>query len=178
MQNAYLLTGEPRIGKTTIIKKIVNNDVFKHRMGGFITQEVMTKGERTGFEIITLDGQKYLIADINFDKKFSVGKYGVDVKKLETVGIQAITRAIELGKLIVIDEIGPMQLLSDNLRDAIIQALESRCVIIGTIVQRSFQWTDNLKKDKRISILTVTLENRDHIAEVLVEKILEKLSTI
>ena len=52
---AYLLTGEPRVGKTTALKKIIAALGFE-RCGGFYTAEVCALGERCGFRLITLDG--------------------------------------------------------------------------------------------------------------------------
>ena len=54
-----------------------------------------------------------------------VGKYGLDLKVLEDLGLNAVRLAARQGHLVVLDEIGPMELLSRKFRMAIIAALDS-----------------------------------------------------
>ena len=55
-----LLSGAPGIGKTTLVKKTL--DYIKIKAGGFYTQEIKKGGRRLGFEIVTLDGEKAVLA--------------------------------------------------------------------------------------------------------------------
>src|SRR6266480_93311 len=54
MTRKVLLTGRPGCGKTTLIKRVVNE--LAQPAGGFYTEEIRERGERVGFKIITLDG--------------------------------------------------------------------------------------------------------------------------
>ncbi len=56
MTRKVLLTGRPGCGKTTLIKRVVNELAVP--AGGFYTEEIRERGERVGFKIITLDGQE------------------------------------------------------------------------------------------------------------------------
>ncbi len=44
MGKAYLLTGEPQVGKTTAVKKIIDG-IGVERCGGFYMEEVRTQGD-------------------------------------------------------------------------------------------------------------------------------------
>jgi len=51
-----LLTGRPGVGKTTLIKKLI--DLVPLSKGGFYTEEIRKGKERIGFSLTTLDGNK------------------------------------------------------------------------------------------------------------------------
>ncbi len=123
MGKAYLLTGEPRIGKTTALKRVIDGIGVK-RCGGFYTEEMCVQGERRGFRLVTLDGQIGTMADVNSDSPLRVGRYGVVLNILEDIGLAAVYKTLSTKSLIVIDEIGPMQLYSNKFKLAILDVLK------------------------------------------------------
>jgi nucleoside-triphosphatase len=153
-----LLTGRPGCGKTTLIRHVVNDLALP--AGGFYTEEIRQRGRRVGFKLVTLDGKETVFADVNFKTSERVGKYGLDLAKLETVGIAAVREAVHTRKLVVIDEIGPMEIRSAIFRDAVNQALDSSVSILATIVARSLPFTDAIKKRPDVSMVEVCPENR------------------
>ena len=55
------LTGQPGVGKTTIIKEIAKT--FPKKCDGFYTEEIRIGNTRSGFQIITLpDGGTFQLA--------------------------------------------------------------------------------------------------------------------
>src|SRR5260370_35923739 len=87
-----LLTGRPGCGKTTLIKCVVNN--LRRRAGGFYTEEIRDGGTRAGFKIVTLDGEEVVFAHVDLQTPEHVGKYGLDLPVLETVGVEAVREAL------------------------------------------------------------------------------------
>ena len=75
---ALLLTGRPGIGKTTVIRRVADA-LQGERIAGFYTEELRSRGKRTGFRIVTLDGRARLMASIHIGSPHRVAKYGVDV---------------------------------------------------------------------------------------------------
>ncbi|PYL68403.1 MAG: hypothetical protein DMF20_00840 [Verrucomicrobia bacterium] len=140
MPKRILLTGRPGCGKTTLIKRIVSDLALP--VGGFYTQEIRKRGQRVGFKLITLDGKEAAFADVHFKTSERVGKYGLDLAKLETVGVAAVREATQARQLVIIDEIGPMEIRSSSFRDAVNEAFESSVSILATIVSRSLPFTD------------------------------------
>jgi nucleoside-triphosphatase len=119
MTKKVLLTGRPGCGKTTLIKRIVNN--LASQAGGFYTEEIRERGARVGFKLITLDGRQAVFAHVDFPAAAGpqrVGKYGLDLAALETVGVEALRAAVRARQLVVVDEIGPMEIRSEIFRDA------------------------------------------------------------
>ncbi len=172
---AYLLTGEPRVGKTTALKKIIAALGFE-RCGGFYTTEVCALGQRCGFRLITLDGQAGTLADVTLSGPLKVGKYGVCLQPLEDIGLTAVSQALVSKSFVIIDEIGPMQLCSSLFKLAVMDVLTSSVPLIGTIFAGSDPWSDALKQRSDIELYTVTHENRDEVPRML-SNILEQINS-
>jgi nucleoside-triphosphatase len=137
--------------------------------GGFYTQEIREAGRRTGFKIITLDGGRGILAHVDISSKNRISKYGVDLSALETFAIPAMLDAVEHNKLVVIDEIGPMQLLSPEFRQVVLDILGKSASVLGSIVWRSTPFTDQIKSRPDVTLLEVTPENREELFEVILE---------
>ena len=106
---ALLLTGRPGIGKTTVIR-CVAEALKGERTAGFYTEELRSRGERTGFRIVTLDGCSRLMASIAIGSPHRVGKYGVDVSAVDA--ISEATLAPHRSDVFLIDEIDKTECLS------------------------------------------------------------------
>jgi nucleoside-triphosphatase len=94
-----------------------------------------------------------------------VGKYGIDVEGLEGVGVAALTEAPEEQDLLVIDEIGKMELLSPRFREAVREALEGGRRVLGTIMLAPHPWADEIKRHPRVWLLPVSRENRPWVLD-------------
>lgn len=166
-----LLTGRPGCGKTTVVQRIVAGGL-PLAAGGFYTQELRSAGgERLGFEIVTLNGQRAVLAHVDLPGPPRVGKYGVDLAALDRLVVTSVMDAVTLGKFVIIDEIGPMEVASTNFRNAVLAALDSPQSVLATIVQRSTPFTDALKHRAEIQLIEVTPINR----EALPKRILDRL---
>src|SRR5713226_4173579 len=97
--HTYLLTGEPRVGKTSAIKKIIDT-IGREHCGGFYIQEIRAEGDRRGFQLITLDGQTGILAHVDIESPIRVGRYGVNLDCLTSIGIAAIDKASATKQLI------------------------------------------------------------------------------
>jgi nucleoside-triphosphatase len=167
MNRIIFLTGRPGSGKTTLIRRVLARLV--RPAGGFYTQEIREAGRRVGFEIFTLDGGHGVLAHVDISSKHRISKYGVDLCALETLAIPAIQDAVEHKKLVVIDEIGPMEILSREFRQVVLDILASSPGVLGSIVWRSTPFTDQIKSRPDVTLLEVTPENREELFEVILE---------
>lgn len=133
--------------------------------GGFYTEEIREHGGRVGFKLATLDGKEAVLAHVNFKTRQRLGKYGLDLSALETVGIEALRRAVRARQLVVIDEIGPMEIRSAVFRDVVNDVLDSPepSGILATITARSLPFTDAIKKRPDVTLVEVRLDNRDQV---------------
>ena len=164
MKHVYLLTGRPGTGKTSLIKQVVAKT--KGNAGGFYTEEVRSQGVRQGFRLVTLDGQHTILAHVNIHSPCRVSKYGVDIDSLNRVGVSSLRQAAKECDLVIIDEIGKMELYSASFREAVSQIVGSDKRVLGTIMLSPNPWTDEIKCRPQVNLITVT---RDSYLSVLEE---------
>ena len=167
MKRACLLIGSPGTGKTTIIKQVVNN--WRGSAGGFYTEEIRAGGVRQGFRIVTLDGKSAILAHVNIKSPHRVSKYRVDVESLDKVGVSAIREATHKCEMVVIDEIGKMELFSDAFKEAALEAINSGKRVLGTIMLSSHPWADEIKRHPHVAVITLTRENRNQVLEQMLK---------
>ncbi|MEM3958156.1 MAG: NTPase [Thermoproteota archaeon] len=171
-----LVTGRPGIGKTTLVSKLAQ--MLRERgvsVGGMITYETREKGVRTGFLVEDLKtGLKGLMASVNYDSGPRVGKYFVSVAEIERVGVKAIQNAVACDEVVIIDEIGPMELYSESFRKAVSQAFSSLRSVVATIHHRASQnsFCRSIISSSGVSTFTVTLENRNQLPKTILDKLL------
>ncbi len=151
------VTGKPGCGKTTLIKEIskkLNSKIF-----GFYTEEIREKEKRVGFKIKTLDKKEGILAHIKIKSKYQVGKYRVNLKDLEEIGVKALEKAIKEKKIVLIDEIGKMELFSEKFKKAVLKALNSENKVLGTIMLKRNPFCDKIKERKDTKIFYLKKEN-------------------
>jgi nucleoside-triphosphatase len=162
MKQAFLLTGAPGTGKTSIIKDALSK--VEKSAGGFYTEEIRVGGIRQGFKIVTLDGESATLAHVNIKSPYQVSKYGVDIASLNEVAVPALRRALNENDIVVIDEIGKMELFSKSFQEAVLEASASGKKVLGTIMLKPHPWADRLKHHPNVEIVLVTRVNRSEVA--------------
>ena len=167
MKQVFLLTGRPGTGKTSLIKQAIAG--MKGKAGGFYTEEIREQGVRKGFRLVTLDGQEAILAHIDIHSPYRVSRYGVDTDSLDRVGVSALNRAAEECDLVVIDEIGKMELFSANFRRTVSEMISSRKKIIGTIMLNPNPWADAIKNQPQVDLITVTRANHQNVLRGLLD---------
>ena len=165
MKQVYLLTGRPGTGKTSLIKQAIA--VMRGKAGGFYTEEIRSEGVRQGFRLVTLDGQSAILAHVNIHSPHQVSKYGVNIDNLDRVGVSALLKAAQQCDLVVVDEIGKMELFSANFREAILQIINSGKRALGTIMLSPNPWADAIKLKPQVNLITVTRANHHEVLEEL-----------
>lgn len=164
-----LLTGSPGVGKSTIIRQVAGR--LGSRAGGFFTQEVRVDGQRTGFEVVTLGGQTAVLATRNpapaFAREAALGRYRVNLAAIDDLIVPALQTALAQDQIIIVDEIGPMELFSARFYGLVLQMLDSDVAVTGTIVQRPHPLAGRVKAHPRVRLWPVTVENRDRLGEEL-----------
>lgn len=167
MANVYLLTGSPGTGKTTVIRQAIAGSEAK--AGGFYTEEIRSGGTRQGFRLVTLDGHDAILAHVDSRSRYRVSKYGVDVQNLDSIGVAAINQAIEISDLIVIDEIGKMELFSPRFREAVLKAIDSGKKVLGTIMLSPNPFADNIKCHPKVKVIQLTRANHDEVLREILD---------
>ena len=168
-----LITGNSGVGKTTMIRKIISK--LNISAGGFYTAEVRGEnGRRWGFKIVTLDGAEDVLASVEIVSNFKVSRYGVDVSAMNRVAVPAVQDALARNKIIMIDEIGRMELASKQFRKVVEQALDSPKPVLGTIGIKSKNFMKKAKERTDTQIIRLTSANFREI-EIHVGRLLSRI---
>jgi len=172
------ITGMPSVGKTdTLIKIIQALEDHGYVVEGMITEPIIEKKKRVGFYVTDWQTrEREVFAHIDFELKDKIGKYGVDINALEVIGVPAVEKAItdEEVNIIVIDEIGKMEMLSEKFCEMVIEALDSDKPIMVTLHKKSrTPLLQDVRRRDDIRILEVTPVNRN-LLPYKIEKIMEE----
>lgn len=169
MQQHLLITGEPGVGKTTLLRRVLAT--FDKKFVGFVTNEIREPDRRVGFLVNNLEtGGGVILAHIQQVNKGQpmVGKYYVLTDTVPDLLCPVILGAVQNRQPLIIDEIGQMQLLSGEIFiSAILAALDRKISTIATVHLQSHAFTDALKQRQDVTLLHVTHENRDRLTEDL-----------
>lgn len=165
---AILLTGRPGCGKTTLIRKVLS--ALAVPAAGFYTEEVRHQGRRQGFDLITLDGRRVTLASVHSRSPQRVSKYGVELAALE-VGVAAIVKGIGAARLIVVDEVGKMELFSPRFRQAVLAALDRGKPLLGSVMLAPHPFADELKRRPDVEVMELTEGNRPQIEARVVARL-------
>ena len=161
-----LITGKPGVGKTTLVQKIIER-MQSVNMAGFCTEEIRCSGSRLGFEPLGLNGERRTLAHVEIDSQNRVGRYGVD-----TNGFEEFLTSLDLlnpdVELIVIDEIGKMELFSNRFQSLVRNALNSDKQVLASIPLKGNEFVLEIKQRLDIHLLEVTHGNRDCLLEEIV----------
>lgn len=163
-----LITGRPGVGKTTLIKEIAKK--FGERAAGFYTEEIRRGGQRMGFKIKTLDGETGTLSSVDTDSPYRIGKYKVNLAEFENIALAVLEHALATSRVIIIDEIGPMELFSQGFKDIVVKALDAPNQLIATIKQKGAKFVEKIKSRPDVTIFELQPDNRKKLlGEILSE---------
>jgi len=166
MKNIFL-TGAPSSGKTTVIKKIVAKLTVP--ANGFYTEEERAGDRRVGFLMKTLDGRQGYLAYQDIQSALRIRRYGVSIENID--GIAGPSIKPTGNAVIILDEIGKMECFSEAFQKAARTALDSENIVIGTITLGGEGFIREVKQRTDVEIIEVTLENRDILPDVILNKV-------
>jgi len=174
----YALTGRPGCGKTTAVLKIV--DILRGRgvrVEGMYTKEIREGGERVGFSVVRIGGGvSGVLAHVAFSQGPRHGKYVINLADLESIGVSAILEGLKGAEVVIVDEVGPMELHSGKFREAVESLLASDRHAILTVHYRSRDpLVVKVRKEAGGNLITLTPDNRDRVPALVAGGILEAL---
>jgi len=169
-----VITGNPGCGKTTVCEKVIRRlEEGGIRCGGILCPEVKENGRRVGTNAVdVMTREERIMAMLKNKAEFDgieVGRYSLNRKGIE-FGKDAIENAMNCN-VIVIDEIGPVELSNDGMIDAAVKALDSENSVI--VIVRSKLKKKFLEgfKDREFIVFDVSEENRKSLPEEISRRI-------
>ncbi len=174
MTTRLLVEGRPGAGKTTAALRLAG--ILRGRgiaVRGFTTEEIREGGRRVGFAVTAVGGERAVLAHVDLAGPPRVGKYGVDLKTFEQVALPALSDP-GAGGVVVIDELGKMELASAAFRDAVQRLLQAQCSLVATVHVHRHPFTDALKH--RIEVAQLNAGNRDRLPIAVADRIISDLA--
>jgi nucleoside-triphosphatase len=167
----FLLTGFPGCGKTTLVRRVLEQ-LRDLRLVGFYTQELCDDaGRRVGFQAIGLNGRSTKLASVGSTSKIHVGKYGVELPGFEQFLDDEFNRHAGEVDLFVIDEIGKMECFSRRFVELTGRLLDRDAPVLATIAMKGGGIITAVKQRSDVELVQVHEGNRDHLAGELAERI-------
>jgi nucleoside-triphosphatase len=137
---------------------------------GFLTSELREGRARVGFEIETFDGERGILAHVELPGPPRVSRYGVDLDAFERVALPALEGPGDEG-VVVIDELGKMELASERFREAVTRLFDGQQTIVASVQASRHAVSDALKRRPDVETLRLTRGNRDRVVTELAERL-------
>lgn len=167
MVKRIAVTGRPGCGKTTLCRRL--SEQVNAKTGGLITEEIRQSGSRVGFRLEDLTtGETGLLSHVDKCSGPKVGKYYVCLNQLSEFTANAIDQSLNEKELLIIDEIGPMELKSEQFVSSVKDALQTDLNLLFTIHGKSnHPLLNEIRKVFQVNRLTKN--KRDKVFEKLYE---------
>lgn len=173
MVNNLFLTGDVQVGKSTIIKRVIQNLGIK--VGGFNTQRYYEQDQLVGFYMESLNdhalsGEHPLIGHCRDRNWVAVPD------TFDHYGVTILRECMQhKDRLIIMDELGFFESEAYEFQNMVSTCLNSDVPVLGVLKQHNTPFINSIKERKDLILLTTTSANRDRIADtvnILLEEIL------
>ncbi|MCK8827287.1 nucleoside-triphosphatase [Natroniella acetigena] len=166
MKNLFL-TGEIKVGKSTILEKVVTD--LELKVAGFKTLPYIDEKELQGFYIESMIQKQKMdssIQDSLIAYKENDYRWTALIETFKTEGVEILKASLQsTEKVILMDELGFFESEAQQFQDYVIQCLDSDKVVIGVIKPLKIEFLDRIRQRRDMKIIEVTLQNRDQAYE-------------
>lgn len=169
MAKHLFLTGEKQVGKTTILRKLLEEKLLEEKnvtVGGFCTVRVKTK-EGGSIHMLHANSQEACTEENHiFSKKD--GKIIISVEKFDKTGCD-ILRDSDGSDLICMDELGLAEEQAFLFQEAVLTCLNGEPPVYGVVQQGQSDFLEKVLHHPDVCVYHVTVENRDILLQQLRE---------
>ena len=158
------ITGLPGAGKTKTLQRVIEMLAIEElKIGGMINDPIMDGRRKVGFSVRNIvTGESQIFAHLDIESRIMDGKMGVDLQKFESIAVKAIRDACDVCDVIVIDEVGKVEVESQPFIDSVKHALDAGKPMILTLHKKSRNpLLQDIRRRDDVRILEVTPTNRN-----------------
>ncbi|MBN1539391.1 MAG: NTPase [Candidatus Thermoplasmatota archaeon] len=172
------ITGLPGAGKTHALRKVVEMlEAEGVKVGGMITDAIIENGKKVGFMVQDLlTKEEGVLAHIESRSEVRFLDYGVNMDVLDNIGVNAINTSIDGADVIVIDEVGKLEVESHNFVEVVKDALEADKPLLLTLHKKSRNpLLQDIRRRDDVRILEVTPINKNILPYKIIPLIKEEI---
>ena len=130
--NNIFITGPPRSGKSTMVSQII--DELGLNTEGLKTPDIRKNGERKGFKLVDIKtGEEGILSHVDQQEGPKVSKYRVNMDDLQRFTELSLENISDDCDIVVIDEIGTMELYSDRFKQAVLKRLKDDAPVLAVL---------------------------------------------
>lgn len=167
----FVICGYKESGKTTLIKKIVEN--YKGPVVGFFTEKFpdhLTDDGLCPIYIYDINGAA-ILDDDHLIGLGGEGTHYTNTEAFDSVGVKLITTD-DKSALIAIDEIGFLENEAMRFQEKVFEILKGDSPVVIIIKQRmQFDFLKKLRDFPGIEFLELSVDNRDEVCEYIIKEL-------
>lgn len=168
--NNIFITGPPRSGKSTMVSQII--DELGLNAEGLRTPDIRKNGERKGFKLVDIKtGEEGILSHLDQQEGPKVSKYRVNMDDLEFFTKLSLDNISNDCDIVVIDEIGTMELYSDKFKKAVKDRLNDDIPVLAVLHRHHVE-----KYEGYGEVFELTKSNYDILKLELIDKLKSLLS--
>jgi nucleoside-triphosphatase THEP1 len=169
----YIISGETRSGKTTFLKQIISElkQAKNYKINGIIAHGIDRNNERFGFEIenIATEQKQILCTQEPVENAKKIGRFYFNNEGL-SFGKKALLDNIDTADLLVIDEIGYMELKGKGWFSVIEQAMDYPDLdMIWVVRKRILEEVLQLWQHSNIKVIDINIHKSAAISKQLLK---------
>jgi nucleoside-triphosphatase THEP1 len=149
-KNLALRVGSEAL-KGRLIARLVSG--YSYWLGGFYTAELRSGSTREGYTLKTPGGRSEVLASKTTLSPVRFNKYGIDLSVLDGLAARSLADARKDGKIVLLDELGPITLGSGKLAAAVIETLESGTPCLATFRRNAEKFEETFRKMDNTQVL-------------------------
>lgn len=175
--NNLLITGPSRIGKTTILERLATILAESdYLVNGFISPAELQNGERIAFTLRTISGRTFTLSQKSGpdfgQQPLKIGNHFVDLTIVDRVMVPMMEEAANNSDIFLLDEIGPMEIMSLQFRSALSLLLDMPTLVVASISIAPDRYISRIMSREDVFIVEVDQTNRDLLPQELAEQVI------
>ena len=162
MSKHIFLTGEIQSGKSTVMQKVL--DGLDVTVGGFCSGSGNARNEQERWLYLwdaagePVCEESHRVAYITQEERRAFPE------RFDALGCEILRRAKENNvDLILMDECGFLERDAKEFQTEVLRTLDGDIPVFGVVRLRSSGWTDAIRNHPKVTLITVTQENRDEL---------------
>jgi len=158
MSRHIFLTGKKQVGKSTLLKKVLN--AHEGKIGGFFT--VRTNAylqDRYSVHLYAM-GDKPIACESNLLFVCETPDSNL-TERFNRLGCQALAASSD-ATLLVMDELGPHEAKASLFKQQVLSRLEGKIPVIGVLQEPAEAYWEEVVQHPKVAVIEITKQNRNN----------------